>query len=117
MSSRRDQTRDLTRFVAVPLRYGGVVSVVVIGIGLLLDLGHQPEVRNPHPEPFTDMIAGGDSAVIAIGLLLLALVPIAMIIGALIGFVRSGERRYQSASLLVTILLVASLLVPALILR
>lgn len=108
---------ELTRLVALPLRYGGLVAVVLIAIGLLLDLGHPPVVRDPHPEPFTDMLAGGEPALIAIGLLLLALVPLAMIIGALIGFVRGGERRYIAASALVTVLLLASLLVPALLLR
>jgi uncharacterized membrane protein len=111
-----DAPDELRRLVAGPIRIGGVVAVLVIAVGLVLDIGRVPDVRHAAPKPLFDLVASGESAVIGIGLFLLALVPLAMIVGAIIGFARSGERRYLAASLLVAALLLASIIVPAILL-
>ena len=102
--------------VALPLRYGTLVAVAVIVIGLLASLGQPVEIER-EPVPLLDAAAtGGASAVTAIGLLLLCLVPLAVSLAAVAAFARRGEPRYLASSLLVTALLTASLLVPALLL-
>ena len=103
-------------FVARPLRYGTLAAVAVIAIGLVASLGQPVEIGRD-PVPFVDAAAaGGAPAIIAIGLLVLGLVPLAVGLSAAAAFARSGEPRYLAASLLVIALLAASLLVPALLL-
>jgi uncharacterized membrane protein len=108
-----DPVRSL---VARPLRYGTLVAVAVIAVGLLASLGQPVEIERD-PVPLLDAVAaGGGEAVTAIGLLLLCLVPLAVTLAAAAAFARRGEPRYLGTSLLVAALLAASLIVPALLL-
>ena len=107
----------LERLVTVPLRVGMLAAVALIAIGFVagwLDPGEPPAVDRA---PLVDTIlAGGAPALTSVGLLLLTLVPLGVAIGAVIGFWRSGERRYLVGSAVVVGLLVASLLVSLLLL-
>ena len=107
----------LETLVAVPLRAGMLAAVALVAIGLVL--GWLAPSAPPAAEgaPLVDTIlAGGAPAVTSVGLLLLTLVPLAVAIGAVIGFWRSGERRYLAGSAVVAGLLIASLLVSLLLL-
>lgn len=104
------------RLVALPLRYGTLVAVAVIAVGLLAGIG-QPVQIDREPMPLLDAVAaGGGPAIIGIGLLLLCLVPLAMALAAAVAFARRREPRYLASSVLVAALLAASLFVPAVLL-
>lgn len=110
----RPQSPDPVRtFVAGPLRYGTLVAMTIIGVGLVASYG-QPVETQRTPVPLDDVVmAGGGEAIIAIGLLLLCLVPLAVALAAATAFWHRGERRYLASSLLVAALLAVSLIVPA----
>jgi len=99
--------------IARPLRYGTLIAVAVIAIGLIASVGQPVEIQR-EPVPLLDAVfAGGGPAIIAIGLLLLCLVPLAVALAAAAAFARRGEPRYLGSSLLVVVLLAAGLVVPA----
>lgn len=102
--------------VALPLRYGTLVAVAVIVVGLMAGIG-QPVQIDREPMPLLDVVAlGGGPAIIGVGLLLLCLVPLATALAAAVAFARRGEPRYLASSVLVAALLAVSLLVPAILL-
>lgn len=107
----------LATLLALPLRVGTLAAVVLVAIGFLLSWLGPPEPAVKAHTPLVETImSGGAAAVTSIGLLLLTLVPLAVAGGAVIGFWRSGERRYLVGSAVVAGLLVASLLVSLLLL-
>lgn len=107
----------LSTLLALPLRIGTVAAVVLVAIGLVMSWLGPSRPSSVEHQPLIDTIrAGGASAVTSVGLLLLTLVPLAVAMGAVIGFWRAGERRYLVGSAVVTGLLVASLLVSLLLL-
>ena len=102
--------------IARPLRYGTLLAVAVIGIGLVASLGQPVEIQR-EPVPLLDAItADGGTAITAIGILILCLVPLAVGLSAAVAFGRRAEPRYLASSLLVVALLAASLIVPAVLL-
>ena len=102
--------------IARPLRYGTLVAVAVIGIGLIASLGQPVEIQRD-PVPLLDALtAGGGTAITVIGILVLCLVPLAVGLAAVAAFARRGEPRYLASSLLVVALLAASMIVPAVLL-
>ena len=107
----------LETLVAVPLRVGMLAAVALVAIGLVMSwLAPGDPSRTDRAPLFETILAGGAPAVTSLGLLLLTLVPLAVAIGAVIGFWRAGERRYLVGSAVVAGLLVASLLVSLLLL-
>ena len=101
----------------MPLRVGMAAAVALVAIGFVMSWLAPSDPPAFEHAPLIDTIrAGGAAAVTSIGLLLLALVPLAVAIGAVIGFWRAGERRYLVGSAVVAGLLVASLLVSLLLL-
>jgi hypothetical protein len=103
--------------IARPLRAGTLVAVAVTGVGLVASLGQPVEIARDLVPLLDALAAGGALAIIALGLLVLCLVPLALALSAAAAFARRGERRYLAGSLVVIALLAASLLVPALILN
>jgi hypothetical protein len=102
--------------IARPLFYGTLVAVAIIGIGLVASLSQPVEIQR-EPVPLLDAVtAGGGTAIAAIGILVLCLVPLAVGLAAAVAFARRGEPRYLASSLLVVALLAASLIVPAVLL-
>jgi uncharacterized membrane protein len=107
----------LETLVAVPLRVGMLAAVALVAIGLVMSWLAPGDPSPADRAPLIETIlAGGAPAVTSLGLLLLTLVPLAVAIGAVIGFWRAGERRYLVGSAVVAGLLVASLLVSLLLL-
>ena len=107
---------DLARLVSLPLRVGTVLAVLVIGLGLVLALGDGAGTGDQGAPLLETLGDGGPAAIISIGLLLLTLIPLGVTIGAVAGFARTRERRYLLASVVVAVLLIASLAVPAFLL-
>jgi uncharacterized membrane protein len=102
----------------MPLRAGSLAAVALVAIGLVMSWIAPGEKPAPEHAPLIDtIVAGGAAAVVSIGLLMLTLVPLAVAIGAVIGFWRAGERRYLVGSAVVAGLLVVSLLVSIFLLR
>jgi uncharacterized membrane protein len=107
----------LETLVAVPLRVGMLAAVALVAIGLVMSWLAPSQAPSPEHAPLIEtLLAGGAPAVTSLGLLLLTLVPLAVAIGAVIGFWRAEERRYLVGSAIVAGLLVASLLVSVLLL-
>jgi uncharacterized membrane protein len=107
----------LVPLLTVPLRVGTVVAVVLVALGLAMSwIEGSDSAATPHAALLNTIARGGSSGVIAVGLLLLSLVPLGVAIGAVIGFWRSGERRYLVASAIVAVLLVASLVLSMVLL-
>ena len=107
----------LETLVAVPLRVGMLAAVALVAIGLVMSWLSPSEAPSRGHAPLIETIlAGGAPAVTSLGLLLLTMVPLAVAVGAVIGFWRAGERRYLVGSAVVAGLLVASLLVSVMLL-
>jgi uncharacterized membrane protein len=107
----------LARLIAAPFRLGTVVAVGLVAVGLVLRwLGVWRVVPAEHAPLVETIVGGGAVAIISVGLLLLTLVPLAVAIAATFGFRSTGERRYLVGSAVVTVLLVGSLLVSAILL-
>jgi uncharacterized membrane protein len=107
----------LSTLLALPLRIGTMAAVALVALGLVMSwLGPSQPPSAEHELLIDTIRAGGAPAVMSVGLLLLTLVPLAVAIGAVIGFWRVRERRYLVGSAVVAGLLVASLLVSLLLL-
>ncbi|MDQ2689491.1 MAG: DUF1634 domain-containing protein [Chloroflexota bacterium] len=107
----------LGALIAAPFRVGTVAALAVVAVGLVLRwLGAATGVPRANAPLVETIVGGGAVAITSVGLLLLTLVPLAVAIAATIGFWRTGERRYLVGSAVVTVLLVASLLVSAIVL-
>lgn len=103
------------RLAALPLQYGTPVAIAMIVTGLLAGIADPVDLQRERLPLVEVVAAGGAPAVTAIGLLLLCLVPLAMALAAAVAFAQRGEPRYLASSVLVAVLLAASLLVPALL--
>ena len=89
MTMRHD---DLSRWVSSALLVGGLISIGIVAVGVLLSL----------------------EAVTRAGLLVVVLTPIGRLVAAGAAFLRHGERRYAAATGVVLALLVGGLAVAAL---
>lgn len=109
MTGERDaRRRSLHEGVAAVLRIGTLVAMafVATGYGLALFLGAVPA----GPLPVLELM-GEDihSTLVGVGLLGLALIPVAMVLAAAVAFASFGERRMLATSVLVVLLLVGAL--------
>lgn len=94
--------------IAAVLRYGTVVAIAFVGTGYLIAL--VGGAARTGPVPATALIAdGGPSALVAIGLLGLTLIPVLMLCTAAVGLVLLRERRMAIASLVVILILLGAL--------
>jgi len=94
--------------IARTLRLGTIITIAFVAVGYVLALaGGEP---GPGPLPMLELFAGGGaSAVIGIGLLGLTFVPVAVLGVAAVGFRMRGEHRMLTISVLVAVLLLATL--------
>lgn len=110
----RDQRRHhdwLTDGIAAVFRIGTLVAMGIVAAGYLMGLViGSGDGKRPLLELLT---GGGPVAVVAGGLLVLTLLPVAVVIAAAIGFARSGERQRLWTAVLVLVLLLASIVTAA----
>jgi uncharacterized membrane protein len=89
---------------------GTAAAGLTVALGTLLALTGASPIQ-ADPTPVLDALsAGGAVAIVAVGLLALALVPVAQLGVAVVAFARSGERRHALVALTVLALLVAGLI-------
>lgn len=94
--------------IAAVLRYGTVLAIAFVGSGYLIAL--VGGAARTGPRAATGLIAdGGPSALVAIGLLGLTLIPVVMLGTAAVGLALLRERRMAIASVVVSILLLGAL--------
>ncbi len=119
MTPPRSTAEDrLETLVTVPLRLGILAAIALVAAGLVMSWIEPSEPPAAEHAPLIDTILlGGAAAVMSVGLLMLTLVPLAVAIGAVVGFWRAGEHRYLVGSTVVAGLLVVSLLVSIFLLR
>jgi hypothetical protein len=113
-SGRASEPRRSWAVVASVLRFGTVVAVAAIGVGLAwATLAGTPATTDL---TVVELVGrGGPDALVAIGLLALTLVPIAALVAAASVFLRLGERRALLVTVAVLLLLVASLVASSLV--
>jgi uncharacterized membrane protein len=94
--------------IARTLRLGTIITIAFVAVGYVLALaGGEP---GPGPLPMLELLGGGgSSAIIGIGLLGLTFVPVAVLGVAAVGFRMRGEHRMLTISVLVAVLLLATL--------
>lgn len=113
MRDRRDRYDWLTDGIAAVFRVGTLVAMGIVAIGYLMGL---VAGTGEGKQPFVDQVGGGGPvAIIAVGLLVLTLLPVAVVAAASIGFAQTGERRQLMTALLVLVLLLASVVTAAVI--
>jgi uncharacterized membrane protein len=113
MSEHRPPFDWLTDGIAAVFRIGTLVAMGIVAIGYLTGVVIG---KGEGGRPFVDQLSGGGSvAIIAVGLLVLTLLPVAVVAAASIGFAQSGERRRLMTALLVLALLLASIVTAAVI--
>lgn len=107
-ADREAQRRVLNERIGAVLRIGTVIAMafVAAGYGLALLVGAAPA----GPMPVLELIGeDAHSTLVGIGLLGLALIPVAMLLAAGASFASFGERRMLATSSLVVVLLVGAL--------
>jgi uncharacterized membrane protein len=93
--------------IAAVLRIGTLLAIGAIGIGFVMLLVSGADPGSPS---LLDLLGGGGApALVGFGLLGLTLLPLVVLAVAAVGFRRLGERRLVLTSLVVLILLLASL--------
>ena len=88
--------RTVLAWIGGVTRVGTAVAMLLVATGVLLELGGE-------------LSAGGAASIIGVGLLALALTPVAQVSAAAAAFARLGEHRYLFVSLLVLVLLAAGI--------
>ncbi len=94
--------------ISAVLRLGTIVAIAFIGTGYLIAMVGGDARTGPRSA--TDLISeGGPSALVAIGLLGLTLIPVVMLATAAVGLALLRERRMATASVVVVVLLLGAL--------
>lgn len=115
MREQRPHFNWLTDGIAAVFRIGTIVAMGIVAAGYLVGL---VAGSGDGQRPLVDQLSGGGSvAIIAAGLLVLTLLPVAVVIAAGIGFAQAGERRRFWTALLVLVLLLASIVTAAVIIQ
>ena len=99
---------ELGRWIGWILQLGtlAAIGLVAVGYGWAVLTGD----ARPDAAPVLDELRhGGGDAMMALGLLTLTLVPVAVVIAAVVAFVRAGERRMAGTAFIVLALLLGSL--------
>jgi uncharacterized membrane protein len=109
---------QLARSVSRTLSVGTALAIGTIAVGVLAGLVTGNASVPPGGGLGAQIGAGKPASIVALGLLLLALTPIAQLLAAVAAFARQGERRYAAISATVLILLAigiaaAAVFVPA----
>lgn len=114
MTTSRGASPRLGRWIAVLLRGGTLGAMVLVACGYAVAaLGGE---AREGPRPVLEEVGrGGGDALVAVGIMALALLPLAVLGTAAVAFALAGERRMTLITLLVGALLLASLVAAAVI--
>ncbi len=102
----------LARWVSNVLAWGTLLAIVTVAIGVVLGLaGGAPggPVGRNAGGLVAQIVAGKPASIVSLGLLLLALTPLAQLVAAVLAFARRGERRYVVISSVVLALLLVGI--------
>ncbi len=105
----------LSRWVSGTLSIGMLLAISVIAFGVLAGLVTGDASAPPGRGIGAQIGAGKPASIVALGLLLLALTPIAQLLAAIAAFARQGERRYAAISAIVLALLVVGIAAAAIL--
>lgn len=103
----------LARWVSRTLSIGNVLAIGTIALGVAVGLVSGDASVAPGGGLTAQIGAGKPASIVALGLLLLALTPIAQLLAAVAAFARQGERRYAAISATVLGLLVLGIAAAA----
>jgi hypothetical protein len=101
----------VNRWVSRALAAGSLLATAVTAAGVAAWLAAgAPRLDATRPDGWVAAIRAGEpAAIIGVGLLLVALIPLGQVAVGLLAFARLGERRYVIVSLAVLLILLASL--------
>jgi len=108
---------QLARWVSRTLAAGTALAIGTIAVGVLAGLVTGDASVPPGHGLSAQIGAGRPASIVAIGLLLLTLTPIAQLLPAVAAFARQGERRYAAISALLLALLLIGIAVAAILTR
>jgi uncharacterized membrane protein len=89
---------ELARWVSRTLSVGTALAIGTIALGVLAGLVSGDASVPPGLGLGPQIGAGRPASIVALGLLLLTLTPIAQLLAAIAAFARQGERRYAAIS-------------------
>jgi uncharacterized membrane protein len=104
---------QLARSVSRTLSVGTALAIGTIAVGVLAGLVTGDASVPPDGGLGAQIGAGKPASIVALGLLLLTLTPIAQLLAAVAAFARQGERRYAAISAAVLGLLVIGIVSAA----
>lgn len=104
----------LARWVSRTLSVGNALAIGTVALGIVAGLVGGDASAAPGGGLMAQIGAGKPASIVALGLLLLALTPIAQLLAAVAAFARQGERRYAAISATVLGLLVIGIVAAAL---
>ena len=101
----------VNRWVSRTLATGSLLATAVTAAGVAVWLAAgAPRLDATRPDAWVAAVRAGEpAAIIGVGLLLVALIPLGQVAVGLLAFARLGERRYVIVSLAVLLILLASL--------
>ncbi|MDQ2934987.1 MAG: DUF1634 domain-containing protein [Chloroflexota bacterium] len=108
---------ELARWVSRTLGVGTALAVGTIALGVLAGLVTGDASVPPGRGLGAQIAAGKPASIVALGLLLLTLTPIAQLLPAVAAFVRQGERRYAAISAILLGLLLIGIAAAAILTR
>ena len=107
----------LARWVSRTLSVGTALAIGTVALGVVAGLLTGDPSLPPAGGLTAQIAAGRPASVVALGLLLLTLTPIAQLLAATAAFARQGERRYAAISATVLGLLLIGIAAAAIVTR
>lgn len=106
-------TTPIRKDVALVLEWGFRISALLLGIGLVLaalqDGSSLGEKAVRFEDIIPDLLDGQATAIVSLAILAMMATPVAAVLTVARGFRRLGDRRYLLASLIVLLVLAASI--------
>ena len=103
----------VARWVSRTLSAGNALAIGTVALGVVAGLVGGDASAPPGAGLAAQIGAGKPASIVALGLLLLALTPIAQLLAAVAAFTRQGERPYAAISAMVLGLLVVGIAAAA----
>jgi uncharacterized membrane protein len=105
----------LARWVSRTLSVGTALAIGTVALGVVVGLVTGDASLSTGGSLVNQIAVGRPASIVALGLLLLTLTPIAQLLAAVAAFARQGERRYAAVSATVLGLLVIGIAAAAIL--